>query len=1065
MPDTGNVAVPPNTARTPSAGPGVADYVLRFSDTVVELGYCKRDALETLRNAFEETRAAPDTFGQFLVERGALTREQSRACERSLRGGSVIGGFAILEKVGQGGMGSVFRARQISMDRIVAVKILAPKFAQDPVFKERFLQEARTCAKLSHLNIINGIDCGEDAGYAYFAMEFVDGQTLRRLMKTRGKFSCEETYPIVRQICDALSYARKLDMVHRDIKPDNIMVTPANVAKLCDLGLAIQAEAERKEAEDEAEAEQGKASGGGDGTGSNNGSAGSKTPKGKGLALGTPHYMSPEQAQGQPNIDARSDIYSLGATIYHLITGQTMFTGASSTAIMTQHVTSVAASPCEIDPAIPRSMGSIISKMTAKTPADRYANVDELIEDLERYKRRAKPLALACSAPSSCRWPAPPSAKENAMRWVPHAAAAVVLGVLAYFGVQHFSGKSGAGQTIPGETSGTQVATHNTVSSVTDSPKTVITPSAVAHVDVKPSTQQTVTSTTTEKIATVKTTTATAVKPDVKPDVATVVKEFPPVKIDEAPPLEIDKPALKLTPEILYTRFLAAVEARINQNEGTLPRVDLGKLAAEVKEDAKAPEYAPARADIDAEINDIVAARDFELSAMKGLADSHAMVQLSAKAADKWGVPSMKAQGFNDRRGLDVDYKGAQFSIWANSVAPDDLAAHAADKSPLAKAQFYYAHGHLQEWLTQIPFLSAAEQKRWGRKNELKQTTERELTAWEAFNTLTPVAAAKAWKTLDEMLTDFNHDYNGTTAAKANAAKLAEYREMISSSSQPQSRWRKVFHATSVKDFTDKGQQNWIELTYDFSSKDQLKDFICQHGAMKYDGKHLVVPAGGGEYASLHFIAPLDRIRMLQVTVKSNGTSLQPMGVAFLEGDKVNVDPQTGSSMLRLEPESRIAVLMHMNEVSFETAKPPELNWLRDLTYGFTVNKGHQDWKIDNTTVFTARLPKQVEGGWLAFWARDGNFSLSSLKLSIKPDPLWEEMMLGAKPKPPPKEGPPDDKKPPPPPAPAETGTPAPKPAPSPVPPVAPVPVAPAVPAKNEIPAVPPPPKATRGEE
>lgn len=198
----------------------------RYADIAVELGYCGRERIDAALRGFIESGAEAQEFGSFLVDEGVISREQSRACERGLRGHSTIGGFSILEKVGQGGMGTVFRARQISMDRIVAVKILAPKYGKDPSFKERFLQEARTCAKLSHLNIINGIDCGEDSGYAYFAMEFVDGRTVKQILKEKQRLEPDEAFKIIRQIADALSYARKLGMVHRDIKPDNIMIPP-----------------------------------------------------------------------------------------------------------------------------------------------------------------------------------------------------------------------------------------------------------------------------------------------------------------------------------------------------------------------------------------------------------------------------------------------------------------------------------------------------------------------------------------------------------------------------------------------------------------------------------------------------------------------------------------------------------------------------------------------------------------------------------------------------------------------------------------------------------------------
>ncbi len=240
--DTEPTAGDPGTDEQQAGSESSAAQCARYADMAVELGYCSRDRADEALSAALDGGLDAQGFGAFLVEDGVITREQARACERALRGRSSIGGFAILEKVGQGGMGTVFRARQISMDRIVAVKILAPKFAQDPSFKQRFLNEARTCAKLSHLNIINGIDCGEDSGYTYFAMEFVEGHTVKQILTEKERLEPDEAFKIVRQIADALSYARKFEMVHRDIKPDNIMLTPSGTAKLCDLGLAMQSE-------------------------------------------------------------------------------------------------------------------------------------------------------------------------------------------------------------------------------------------------------------------------------------------------------------------------------------------------------------------------------------------------------------------------------------------------------------------------------------------------------------------------------------------------------------------------------------------------------------------------------------------------------------------------------------------------------------------------------------------------------------------------------------------------------------------------------------------------------
>ncbi|MCK6470197.1 MAG: FG-GAP-like repeat-containing protein [Planctomycetes bacterium] len=316
----------------------------------VERGYCTPEQLAEAQRQAQSTGADLSTV---LLESGSVTLQQVRALERAVRGATVIGGFEILEKVGQGGMGAVFRARQINMDRVVALKILPPHLAKDQAFKQRFLREARLSAKLNHLNIINGIDCGEAGGYTFFAMEFIDGYSVHKLLRDRKPIELEECYRIVRQIADALVYANKNGLVHRDIKPDNIMIAQGGIAKLCDLGLA-----KKEEGSEDASLTQ------------------------SGQAVGTPHYIAPEQARGLPNVDTRADIYSLGATFYHMLTGRPPFDGNSSAVIMAKHLTEEAPSVCQLNPEVPETWGQVVSMMMAKAPEDRYANPEELIADL-----------------------------------------------------------------------------------------------------------------------------------------------------------------------------------------------------------------------------------------------------------------------------------------------------------------------------------------------------------------------------------------------------------------------------------------------------------------------------------------------------------------------------------------------------------------------------------------------------------------------------------------------------------------------------------------------------------
>jgi serine/threonine protein kinase len=208
-------------------------------------------------------------------------------------------------------MGAVYRANQISLERTVAVKVLTPHLAKNENYLKRFQREARAVAKLNHPNVVSGIDVGESKGCRFFVMEYVEGPTLLQLLEKDGRLDAMSATRIILQIARALDHAHKAGLVHRDVKPANIIVTTKHnqsVAKLCDLGLAKEV-----------------TEGGAD--------------TGEGRAMGTPFYISPEQARGAADIDIRSDIYSLGATYYHAVCGRTPFTGPTPAVIMAKHLT------------------------------------------------------------------------------------------------------------------------------------------------------------------------------------------------------------------------------------------------------------------------------------------------------------------------------------------------------------------------------------------------------------------------------------------------------------------------------------------------------------------------------------------------------------------------------------------------------------------------------------------------------------------------------------------------------------------------------------------------------
>ncbi|GII95855.1 Stk1 family PASTA domain-containing Ser/Thr kinase [Sinosporangium siamense] len=260
--------------------------------------------------------------------------------------------------VGRGGMAEVFRARDIRLDRIVAIKTLRSDLARDPTFQARFRREAQSAASLNHPSIIAVYDTGEgdmetNTPVPYIVMEFVDGRTLRDLLRADRRLLPERASELVDGILRALDYSHRGGIVHRDIKPANVMITRAGDVKVMDFGIA-------------------RAMAGHDATMTQTAQV-----------IGTAQYLSPEQARGE-RVDARSDIYSTGCVLYELLTGQPPFTGDSPVAIAYQHVREEPIPPSQIDPEIPEWADAVVLKAMAKDPAHRYQSAGEMRQDLQR---------------------------------------------------------------------------------------------------------------------------------------------------------------------------------------------------------------------------------------------------------------------------------------------------------------------------------------------------------------------------------------------------------------------------------------------------------------------------------------------------------------------------------------------------------------------------------------------------------------------------------------------------------------------------------------------------------
>ncbi|HEX8524800.1 MAG TPA: serine/threonine-protein kinase [Tepidisphaeraceae bacterium] len=332
---------------------------------VVDMGLATRSEIEFCR---EQQKQASDpnqrSLADLLIEHAFITVNQAKRIRGAIddRRSSQIPGYQLLGKLGKGAMATVYKARQNSLDRIVAVKVLPKKSGENPEFVERFYKEGRAAARLSHNNIVQAIDVGSSPeGWHYFVMEYIEGKTLYDLMQEGHKFGEEEALEVAIQITDALAHAHQRGLIHRDVKPKNILLTPQGVAKLTDLGLA-RATDDKEAAESEA-----------------------------GKAYGTPYYISPEQIRGDVDIDFRTDIYSLGATLYHLVTGRPPFDGETPSAVMHKHLKQPLTPADHVNTELSAGIGEIIDVAMAKDRDERYHTTHDLLADLQAVRRGEPP--------------------------------------------------------------------------------------------------------------------------------------------------------------------------------------------------------------------------------------------------------------------------------------------------------------------------------------------------------------------------------------------------------------------------------------------------------------------------------------------------------------------------------------------------------------------------------------------------------------------------------------------------------------------------------------------------
>jgi formylglycine-generating enzyme required for sulfatase activity/tRNA A-37 threonylcarbamoyl transferase component Bud32 len=267
--------------------------------------------------------------------------------------GKNVGGCEIVEKIGEGGMGSVYKAKHLALNKTVAVKIMSAALMGE-VHRKRFLREARAAARLDHPNVITIHDTGEYEGYNFIVMQFIDGEGVGSILEREGRIPEKKAVHIIKQAAIGLGCAHKQNMIHRDVKPDNIMITKDGQVKVTDFGLVKSAEVEKD-----------------------------LTGMSKSMLMGTPHYMAPEQFEGQ-TVDHRTDIYALGVTFYHMLTGKRPYHGTTPYQIMQGHLAGGFMPPERVIPDISPFTSRIVTRMMAKDRDKRYSSTDQIVEDLER---------------------------------------------------------------------------------------------------------------------------------------------------------------------------------------------------------------------------------------------------------------------------------------------------------------------------------------------------------------------------------------------------------------------------------------------------------------------------------------------------------------------------------------------------------------------------------------------------------------------------------------------------------------------------------------------------------
>lgn len=328
-----------------------------FGQIVVKNRLASREDVSRVLNSMQDMQrggVSTVSIGELFIMEGLLSQKQVEAIEdlrRMLvrsRAIKKVGGYELKRKIGEGGMGQVYEAWQPALDRKVAIKILPRELVEDPSMVRRFQREAKAAGGLNHENVIPVYDFGKVGDEYYLVMEFVDGRNLEEILDTQDKIRQDVALKITKQVCKALQHAHQHGITHRDMKPNNIMITKDGKAKLADLGLAKRLD----------------------------GKSGNITQTG--VIVGTPAFMAPEQITNPKGVDLRTDLYGLGVTLFCMVTGSTPFETRTTMEVVHDLVTGVSAIPREM-PGVHPAVIAMIHKLTAPKPDDRFQSADDVL--------------------------------------------------------------------------------------------------------------------------------------------------------------------------------------------------------------------------------------------------------------------------------------------------------------------------------------------------------------------------------------------------------------------------------------------------------------------------------------------------------------------------------------------------------------------------------------------------------------------------------------------------------------------------------------------------------------